>query len=59
MYMRCAAHRHMTSSYHARAYRARGVRGSTFETSHAASFQKFNLEKWAQPLGDLSFQRAC
>ena len=24
-----------------------------------ASFQKLNLEKWAQPLGDLSFQRAC
>ena len=23
-----------------------------------ATFQKFNLEKWAQPLGELSFQRA-
>ena len=25
----------------------------------AASFQKLNLKKWAQPLGDLNFQRAC
>ena len=24
----------------------------------AASFQKFDLEKWAQPPGDLNFQRA-
>ena len=24
-----------------------------------ASFQKFNLEHWAQPLGDFNFQRAC
>ena len=23
-----------------------------------ASFQKFNMDKWAQPLGDLNFQRA-
>ena len=26
--------------------------------ANTASFQKFNLEKWAQPLGDLNFQRA-
>ena len=25
----------------------------------AASFQKFKLDKRAQPLGDLNFQRAC
>ena len=24
-----------------------------------ASFQKFNLENWAQPLGDLNLQMAC
>ena len=26
---------------------------------HMASFQKFNLGKWAQPLGDFNIQRAC
>ena len=27
--------------------------------SDTASFQKFTLEKWAQPLGNLKFHRAC
>ena len=26
---------------------------------HTASFQKFSPGKWAQPLGDLYFQKAC
>ena len=28
------------------------------ESEGTASFQKFNLDKWAQPLGDLNFKRA-
>ena len=31
----------------------------TYTCRCAASFQELSLEKWALPLGDLNFQRAC
>ena len=29
------------------------------ESLSTASFRKINMGKWAQPLADLNFQRAC
>ena len=32
--------------------------GENLTLKETASLQRFNLEKWAQPLGHLNFQRA-
>ena len=36
-----------------------GFVGKSPRALPAASFQKLDMEEWAQALGDLSFQRAC
>ena len=51
IYIKCSQkHRQLARNFDPKDHSLKG--GST------ASFQQVNLEKWAQPLGDLNFQRS-